>query len=85
LTASRLIRASIYNDRAQPIGTIDDVIVTADGVPSVAIIDVGGFLGVGIRHVAVPVAQLTQGSFRIILPGASKETLRELPDFDSPR
>ena len=80
-SASTLLRASVYNEKVQPIGTIDDVILGADGIPSVAIIDVGGFLGDGIRRVAVPVSRLHHGSFMIIRPGATRENLRALPDL----
>lgn len=42
---SKLSSAEVRNDRDEKIGTIDDLIVTANGTLSVAIIEVGGFLG----------------------------------------
>lgn len=35
------------------IGRIVDILVDADGRPRVAVLDVGGFLGIGMRRVAV--------------------------------
>jgi sporulation protein YlmC with PRC-barrel domain len=79
--ASKLIGASVYNDNNQKVGKIGDLIIAPDGSISVAILDVGGFLGVASRHVAIPVEQFTQISPRILLPGATKEALKQLPEF----
>jgi sporulation protein YlmC with PRC-barrel domain len=79
--ASKLIGASVYNDNNQKVGRIGDLIIPPDGSISVAILDVGGFLGVARRHVAIPVEQFTQISPRIVLPGATKEALKQLPEF----
>ena len=79
--ASKLLRASVYNDSDQKIGKIGDLIVAPDGSLSVAIINVGGFLGMGRHHVAIPVNQFTQVTPKIILPGATKDMLKQMPEF----
>jgi sporulation protein YlmC with PRC-barrel domain len=79
--ASKLIGASVYNDNNQKVGKIGDLIIAPDGSISVAILDVGGFLGLASRHVAIPVEQFTQISPRIVLPGATKDALKQLPEF----
>src|SRR5258705_12449866 len=79
--ASKLIRANVYNDTDQKIGSIRDLIVAPDGTVSVAIVDVGGFLGVGRHHVAIPVQFFTQVTPRIVLSGATKESLKAMPEF----
>ena len=79
--ASKLIGAGVYNDANQKVGKIGDLIIAPDGSISVAVLDVGGFLGVGSRHVAIPVEQFSQISPRIVLPGATKEALKQLPEF----
>jgi len=79
--ASKLLRASVYNDSDQKIGKIGDLIVAPDGTLSVAIIDVGGFLGMGKHHVAIPVQQFTQVTPKIVLPGATKDILKQMPEF----
>jgi hypothetical protein len=47
------------------------------------VIQVGGFLGVGGRLVAVPYTELVLDSpgGKITLPGASKDELKKLPEF----
>ena len=79
--ASKLIGTKVYNETGDKIGEVDDVIVTSDGKLSVAIVEVGGFLGMGKRRVAIPVRQFTQIAPTAILPGSSKETLKKLPVF----
>src|SRR5258707_12628511 len=55
--ASKLMHAPVYNDQNQKIGSIDDFVVSPDGTLSVAVVDVGGFLGIGAHKVAIPVKQ----------------------------
>ena len=80
--ASKLVGASVYNDENQRIGKIEDMIVAPDGKVAVAIVDVGGFLGLGKHRVAIPTDQFTDiNAKRLVLPKATKETLKALPEF----
>lgn len=80
---SKLVKSEVRNDKAEKIGKIDDVLVSSDGTLSTAIIDVGGFLGIGGHKVAIPVHQLVLSptSTKVTLPGASKEALKAVPEF----
>jgi sporulation protein YlmC with PRC-barrel domain len=80
--ASKLVGANVYNDKNQRIGKIEDMLVSPDGKLSVAVIDVGGFLGLGKHRVAIPVDQFSDiTAKRLVLPGATKEALKALPEF----
>ncbi len=84
--ASKLIGSGVYNDQDQQIGSIDDLIVMPDNRISLAIISVGGFLGIGSKLVAVPYDQLrlhttNDHEKRLELAGASKESLHAMPNF----
>lgn len=84
--ASKLIGSGVYNDQNQQVGSINDLIVTPDAKVTIAVISVGGFLGIGSKLVAVPYDQLhletaKDAGLRIVLPGASKETLNAMPNF----
>ena len=81
--ASQLLGSDIYNDQGESIGKLDDFIVGSDERVSVAVLAVGGFLGVGARLVAVP-ASLLQGNDKgqTVLPGGSKAQLEALPAFN---
>ncbi|WP_063958221.1 PRC-barrel domain-containing protein [Bradyrhizobium manausense] len=81
---SKLIGSTVSNDKNEKIGSLDDVIAAKDKKQlDFAILQVGGFLGVGGHLVAVPFDSLTiddTGS-KITLPGASKEELKKLSEF----
>jgi sporulation protein YlmC with PRC-barrel domain len=80
--ASKLLHADVYNDENKKIGKIEDMIVSPDGKVSVAVIDVGGFLGVGKHRVAIPVDQFSDiNAKKLVLPKATKETLKAMPEF----
>jgi sporulation protein YlmC with PRC-barrel domain len=71
----------VVNEKNEKIGTLDDLIIGKDRV-LFAILQVGGFLGLGSHFVAVPYQSLkiSQGP-KIVLPGASKDALKNLPEF----
>ena len=79
--ASKVIGAPVYNEQDERVGTVDDLIITPDRSLSYAVVSVGGFLGLGKRLVAIPVEQLRDEKGKFILPGATKEALKALPEF----
>ncbi len=76
-----ILGMDVYNDANDKVGTVDDIIVTPEKATSYAIIGVGGFLGMGERDVAIPVNQFKMNNKRIVLPGATKDALKGLPEF----
>jgi hypothetical protein len=56
--SSQIVGATVYNDRDERIGSIDDLIVGQDGRIAEAVLSVGGFLRIGAKLVAVPYSQL---------------------------
>ena len=79
--SSKVVGSSVYNDAKEDIGKIDDLIVTTkDNVPF-AVVSVGGFLGMGKHYVVVPASSLEVVGGRIALHGATKESLKALPDY----
>src|SRR6185437_16277572 len=51
---SKVVGLNVYNDNNESIGSIDDLLTDKSGNIKVAVISVGGFLGVGSHLVAVP-------------------------------
>src|SRR5258708_661916 len=80
--ASKLIGSSVVNDQNEKIGTIEDIIIGKDKV-LFAVLQVGGFLHIGGRMVAVPFQSLAidETGSKIKLPGATQEALKKLPEF----
>jgi len=84
---SKVIGSSVINDKNEKIGTIDDVVADKDKKQlNFAVLQVGGFLGVGGRLVAVPFDSLVidDKKRKITLPGASKDELKKLSEFNYP-
>ena len=74
-------------DDAEKIGDIDNLVIGDDGSIGAVIISVGGFLGIGEKHVAVEYNELqyvvaADKSERYILP-TSKDALEAAPDFQT--
>jgi sporulation protein YlmC with PRC-barrel domain len=80
--ASKLRGTTVVNSKNEKIGEIDDLVVGKDRV-LFAIIQVGGFLGLGSRLIAVPYTslQISDDGRRIVLPGATKQQLEQVPEF----
>jgi sporulation protein YlmC with PRC-barrel domain len=85
--ASKVIGSSVYNDKNEKIGAIDDIILGKDDKPAQVVISVGGFLGIGSKLVAVPYDKLQFGNTRensdnrVVMPGATKQTVGALSDY----
>jgi uncharacterized protein YrrD len=71
----------VYNDKDERVGSVDDIIVTPDKAVSYAIINAGGFLGLMKHNVAIPVSQFMFVDNKFILPGATQEALKAMPEF----
>ncbi len=80
--ASKLIGSSVLNDQNEKIGTVEDIIIGRDKA-LFAVLQVGGFLHIGGRMVAVPFQSLVleDNGSKIKLPGATQEALKKLPEF----
>jgi len=76
-----ILGKAVYNDKNEKIGNVDDLIISPDKSVSFAIIGTGGFLGVGKHDVAIPVNHIKEENNKMVLPGATKEALKALPEF----
>jgi hypothetical protein len=76
-----ILGKSVYNDKNEKIGVVDDLIVTPDQAVSYAIVGVGGFIGMGKHDVAIPAAQLKENHGKLVVAGASKGALKSMPTF----
>src|SRR5215475_4656761 len=79
--ASKVIGSSVYNDAGDTVGKVDDVIIGEGGKSPFVVLSVGGFLGIGDKLVVLPYEQLKTMDRKIVMPGATKEALKDLPTF----
>jgi sporulation protein YlmC with PRC-barrel domain len=78
----QILGQTVYNDKDEKIGKVDDIIVAPDKAISYAIIGAGGFLNVGKHDVAIPVNQFKTEAGKLVLAGASKDALKAMPPFE---
>ncbi|MEX3013954.1 PRC-barrel domain-containing protein [Gymnodinialimonas hymeniacidonis] len=85
LTSEMLTGARVYGSEDEDIGEIGELLLTDDGMIDRAVIDVGGFLGIGEHHVAVTMEELTilqsDGDVRVYID-ATQEALEAQPEYE---
>ncbi len=84
--ASQFMGQAVYTAANENIGEINDLIMNKELDNIVAIVGVGGFLGIGEKDVAIPIGDITavkdeNNTLRLTI-AASKEQLEALPVFD---
>jgi sporulation protein YlmC with PRC-barrel domain len=77
-----ILDKAVYNSSGEKIGEVEDLIITPEKAVSYAIVGTGGFLGMAQHDVAIPVGQLKLEGDKLMLPGATKEGLKALPQFE---
>ena len=80
-TKKSVLGKEVYNDNNEKIGFIIDLVISPDTTVSAAIIATGGFLGVATHDVAVPIGSLDIRNGNFYLAGATKEALKDTPEF----
>jgi hypothetical protein len=78
---SKVVGSAVVNEANETVGTIDDLIVTPGEKVPFAVLSVGGFLGMGTKYVVVPFSSLQVKEKKMMLPGATKDSLKALPEF----
>lgn len=84
--ASKLSGSNVQNGAGERIGLISDLIVDREKV-LFAILQIGGFLGLGAHLVAIPypALEISADGSKIVLAQGSKERLQKLPEFKYPQ
>lgn len=85
LTAEMLTGANVRDTADNSIAEISDLVLTGEGQVTDVVLDVGGFLGIGAKAVAIPLDRLTvaqgSGGDLAIWVDMTKEELEALPEF----
>lgn len=87
LTSEDLTGASVYDSSDARIGEVSKLLLSDDGKLTEAVIDVGGFLGIGEKPVALPIGSVdilrqTEGNETRVYVPMTKEELEALPKFE---
>ena len=86
IRADDLIGTTVYGAADENVGVIGDVILTPDGQVDAVTVDVGGFLGLGAKEVAIDFDTLAfmrdaEGRMHLYTP-LTKEQLEAQPEYD---
>src|SRR5690606_9956566 len=82
-----LIGSTVYGANEEKIGSVGDVILTQDGAVEAVLVDVGGFLGLGAREVAIGLDNINfmvddRENWYVYTP-FTEEQLKDHPEYDS--
>lgn len=84
-SADDLIDTDVYNLQNEEIGEVEDLIIDEGKRLRAVVISVGGFLGVGERHVAVEpgsIAITREGGGLRVIANTTREDLKNAPAFE---
>ncbi|MBY6056862.1 PRC-barrel domain-containing protein [Leisingera daeponensis] len=87
LTAEKLTGAAAYDANDEWIGEVSELLLTDDGKVKAAVIDVGGFLGLGEKPVELELSKIDilradDGSDLRVYVSMTEEELKAMPDYE---
>jgi sporulation protein YlmC with PRC-barrel domain len=81
---TNLYKQNVYDPGNNKIGEVDDVLLGSDGKVNALVIGVGGFLGIGEKHVIVPFsavkADRKDNKLQLVM-NSNKDELKAAPGF----
>src|SRR5579863_1526949 len=81
LRAHKMIGASVYDRNNEKIGSVQDLVLNKDGTVAQVVVDVGTFLGMGGKNVAVKFGDIKTDNSRLTLD-VTKDQLRQMAPYN---
>ena len=81
IRASKMLGSTVYDVQNRDIGSVKDLVLNKEGKVDAAVIDVGSFLGMGGKFVAVPISDIKTDNNRLTLD-RTKEQLQQMAAYD---
>lgn len=83
-----LLSVPIYSENAAQVGEVEELIVQGNGDVEAALVDVGGFLGLGEKRIEISYDELLimredDGDDLLIFVSATQDQLEERPEFEA--
>ncbi|RST85096.1 PRC-barrel domain containing protein [Aquibium carbonis] len=86
LTADNLIGTTVYGVNDENVGEVGDLVLSQDGQIDAVLLDVGGFLGIGEKEVAIGMDRLEfmrdENGNRYLYTPFTQEQLEAQPEYD---
>ena len=82
IRAGKIIGSSVYGEGNAQLGTVEDLMMTADNHVIFAIVSIGGVIGIGGKLIAVPIGQVQHGpDGKLTISGMTKDSAAAMPNF----
>ncbi|MGA7265194.1 MAG: PRC-barrel domain-containing protein [Stellaceae bacterium] len=81
IRASKMIGSAVYDVQNRKIGSVSDVVLNKDGKVDAVVLDVGSFLGMGGKDVAVLPSDIKTDNNRLTLD-RTKEQLQQMASYN---
>jgi hypothetical protein len=81
IPASKIKNMAIYDTKGTKVGDVERIVQAQDGKREF-IVGVGGFLGLGEKHVAIPPENIAVRGDRLLLEGLTQDQLKRMPAVD---
>jgi hypothetical protein len=76
-----IVGKDVYGADNRNMGEVEDVVMGANGQVESVLVDVGGFLGLGARRVAIPISQIQLGEGDRLTTTMTEAQAKELPEY----
>ena len=80
IRASKMMGSTVYDVQNRDIGKVKDLVLNKDGKIDAVVLDVGTFLGMGGKYVAVPLTDIKTDNNRLTLD-RTKEQLQQMAAY----
>jgi sporulation protein YlmC with PRC-barrel domain len=81
MRASKMIGSTVYDLENRSMGKVSDLVLNKNGAVDAVVIDVGSFLGMGGKYVAIPLTDIKTDNNRLTLD-RTKEQLQQMTAFE---
>jgi sporulation protein YlmC with PRC-barrel domain len=81
IRASKMIGSTVYDVQNRSIGSVKDIVLNRSGNVDAVVVDVGSFLGMGGKYVAIPLSDIKTDNNRLTLD-RSKEQLQQMANYE---
>jgi len=82
ILASQIIDEGLFDEKGEQIGEVDDLVIRRNGKIKKVTMEVGGFLGIGDKLIAMPFVKLKMEKDGRISVSATQAELEKRPEFD---
>jgi sporulation protein YlmC with PRC-barrel domain len=80
IRASKMMGSTVYDLQNRSIGSVKDLVLNKDGQVDAVVLDVGSFLGMGGKYVAIPISDIKTDNNRLTLD-RTKEQLQAMASY----